>query len=241
MLDKFLILGHRGISSKYPENTMIAFRKALEYGMDGIELDVQLSKDGKLVVIHDELLDRTTNGHGYVKDYTLEELRKLDAGSFKDNRFKDEVIPTLEEVFELFSGTDKVINIELKTGVFAYPGIEEKVIEEIKKYNLEKNIYITSFNHQSIAKFQKLTDEIKSGILLYDTQFDIEKYVEEYNQNIINPSIEYYNLYENEFFNMMKKGKKITVYTVNDIGMMKKLRDKGVNIITDMEICKSEL
>ena len=109
MFEEFLILGHRGVAADYPENTMISFRKAIELNMDGIELDVQLSKDGEMVIIHDETLDRTTNGKGYVKDYSFEELRKLDAGSFKGDKFKGEIIPTLDEVFEFFKGKNKII------------------------------------------------------------------------------------------------------------------------------------
>jgi glycerophosphoryl diester phosphodiesterase len=209
--------------------------------MDGIELDVQLSKDGEMVIIHDEALDRTTNGKGYVKDYTLEELKKLDAGSFKGEEFKGETIPTLDEVLELFKDKNKIINIELKTGVFSYPGIEEKVIECIKKYKLEKYVYITSFNHQSIGRFQKLTKEISSGILLYDTYFSIEKYVEEYNIDIINPSIEYYDLCNDEFLRLREKGKNITVYTVNDVEKIKKLKVQKIHVITDMGISKDKL
>ncbi len=241
MLNNFLILSHRGVSAVYPENTMLSFRKALEYGMDGIELDVQFSKDKELVVIHDETLDRTTDGKGYVKDKTLEELKKLDAGSFKSSEYKGEKIPTLDEVLELFKGKEKVINIELKTGQFAYDGIEEKVIESIKKYNLEKYVYITSFNHQSFDKFRKLTTEIESGVLLYDTQFDICKYIDEYNIEVINPSIEYFNLCKNDFMSMKKQGKKVSVYTVNDKEEMKKLKNLGINIITDIAITKEEL
>ena len=114
---------HRGFSGKYPENTMLAFQKAFETGADGIELDVQLTKDGEVVIIHDETVDRTTDGTGYVRDYPLEVLQKLDASYL----YKKEVgfwpIPTLREYCEWVCEKDLVTNIELKTSVFEYKGI----------------------------------------------------------------------------------------------------------------------
>src|SRR6476619_6139509 len=129
------IFGHRGSMGTMPENTLLGFRHALDLGVDGIELDVQLTKDGELVVIHDEKIDSTTDGTGYVKDYTLNELRQFSAGvAFSNLELFDkdvwalERIPTLEEVFELITPYQIELNIELKTGVFPYEGIEEKVL-----------------------------------------------------------------------------------------------------------------
>ncbi|MCK5780646.1 MAG: glycerophosphodiester phosphodiesterase [Psychrilyobacter sp.] len=236
MWGKTVILSHRGISANYPENTMLAFRKSYEAGMDGIELDVQFTKDRELVVVHDELLDRTVNATGYVKDFTLKELKTMDAGVFKGEEFKGEQIPTLDEVLEYFQGKEKIINIELKTGVFSYFGIEEKVIECIKKYQLEDYVYITSFNHLSIARFQGLTKKIESGILIYDTQFDIQKYAKTYNQDIVNPSIEYFDLCRETFLSMISKGKKITIYTEDKPEKIRELISLGINVITNIEI-----
>ena len=112
---------HRGFSGKYPENTMLAFEKAVEAGCEGIELDVHFSKDQELVIIHDEKVDRTSDGNGYVKDFTYEELKKI-SFSYK---FAEEIgfqkIPTLKEYFEFVKDKDLITNIELKTGVFEYP------------------------------------------------------------------------------------------------------------------------
>ena len=110
--------GHRGYSGKYPENTMLAFQKAIEAGAEGIELDVQFSKDGKLVVIHDETLDRTTTGNGLVRDYTLDELKALDASYTYQGQYGVNRIPTLCEVLDYMSDKDAFTNIELKTGVY---------------------------------------------------------------------------------------------------------------------------
>ena len=112
------IFAHRGFSGKYPENTMIAFEKAVEIGVDGIELDVHLTKDNELVIIHDEDVKRTTNGEGLVKDMTLEELKKLDASATFVGQYGVNPIPTLREYFELVKDTNIITNIELKTSVY---------------------------------------------------------------------------------------------------------------------------
>ena len=127
MNTKPLVWAHRGASGYAPENTLAAFEKAVELGADGVELDIQLTKDDEIVVIHDEKIDRTSDGEGWVKDYTLEELR-----GFNYNRTKPEYehadIPTMREVFELLKPTGLFINIEIKTGVFFYEKIEEKIL-----------------------------------------------------------------------------------------------------------------
>ena len=126
---------HRGFSGKYPENTLLAFSKAIEEGVDGIENDVHLTKDGVLVVMHDELVDRTTNGKGYIKDKTYEELSQLDA-SYIFKEYGPQKVPTLREYLELVKDTDIITNIELKTGVFEYPGIEQKVYDALEMVGL---------------------------------------------------------------------------------------------------------
>ena len=120
------VYAHRGFSGSYPENTMLAFKKAAETGCYGIELDVQLTKDGEIVVIHDEKIDRTTNGTGYVKDFTLAELKKFDASKLFPNQFKGISVPSFAEYCEWVKTTPLVTNIEIKTGVYYYENIEEK-------------------------------------------------------------------------------------------------------------------
>ena len=130
-MKKILNVAHRGLSGLYPENTMIAFRKAIEADCDGIEMDVHLTRDGVPVVIHDEEVDRTTNGSGYVKDFTYEQLCNLDAGIKFSDEFKGEKIPTLKEFFDFMKDNDKLINIELKNSIIHYEGLEEKVYKEL--------------------------------------------------------------------------------------------------------------
>src|SRR5205807_1876945 len=109
---RILLGGHRGNADECPENTLTSFRSAIELGVDVIELDVHRSEDGGLAVIHDHLLDRTTDGSGLVRDYTMAELKRLDAGSWKDPRFKGERIPSLDEVLALAKGQVGVWRVE---------------------------------------------------------------------------------------------------------------------------------
>jgi len=156
------IYAHRGSSYEYPENTLLSFEKAAKVkGIAGIEFDVQLTKDGEIVVIHDESIDRTLDGKGYVRDYTLEELKKFNVTpSGQDEPFVDENgehlhVPTLRELFDLLQPYCKnnglILNIELKNSVYPYEGMEQKVIDLVAEYKLQENIIYSSFNHDSLA------------------------------------------------------------------------------------------
>jgi len=161
-----LILAHRGYAAEYPENTMLAFKEAEKAGADGLELDVQMTRDGELVVIHDEKVDRTTDGTGLVMEYNFEDLRKLDARfKFKELPRKEQ-IPSLSEVLEWLSGTSIVCNIELKNSIIPYKGMEEKVINMVRAYDLSDRIIISSFNHYSIVQSHILAPEIEIAPLL---------------------------------------------------------------------------
>ena len=154
-----LNFAHRGFSGQFPENTMLAFEKAVEAGADGIELDVQFSKDGELVIMHDETLNRTAGVDGFVKDYTLEQLKAMDVSGKWGDRYGSMEIPTLREYFEHFKDLPVITNIELKTGIFPYPGIEERTLEMIREYELENKIIISSFNHYSCLKMKELDEK----------------------------------------------------------------------------------
>src|SRR5690625_7911098 len=126
-----LIFAHRGSAGTHPENTMAAYIEAEKVGAEGLEIDVHLTKDDQLAVIHDNTVNRTTNGSGMVRDYTLAELKKLDAGSWFSPRFQQERIPTLQEVLEFIQNNKMILNIELKYATLDYVDFEEKVIHEI--------------------------------------------------------------------------------------------------------------
>ena len=130
-MSKPIIWAHRGASKYAPENTMPAFDLARSMHADGVELDIQLSKDGEIMVCHDEKLDRTSSGSGWLKDYALSELKSMDFSNGMEE-YKGVTIPTMEEVFDLLKDTGMTVNIELKTGLFAYPGIERKIVEMVR-------------------------------------------------------------------------------------------------------------
>ena len=137
---------HRGFSGLYPENTMLAFRKAVEEGFcDGIELDVHLSKDNEIVIIHDETVDRTTNGTGFVKDKSLEELKKLKANYTFNETYEDQEIPTFEEYCKYVSDKNIITNIEIKTNLIYYPNIEKIIYTNVPTKKQSISLPLTYF------------------------------------------------------------------------------------------------
>lgn len=160
------IWGHRGAYSERPENTLHAFARAVELGADGVELDIQLSKDGEAVVIHDERIDRVSNGVGWVGDYTLQELKKFNFNKKQISEPKFMEIPTLREVLELLKPHNNIkINIELKTGARDYYLIEEKTITLVKEYGLLERVLFSSFNHFTMQILKYLEPSAKIGLL----------------------------------------------------------------------------
>ncbi|MBQ0138098.1 MAG: glycerophosphodiester phosphodiesterase [Kurthia sp.] len=159
------IFAHRGASANFPENTLPAFEEAARLAVDGVELDVQRTKDGVLVVNHDERIHRTSNGKGHIADLNFEQLRKLDFGSWKDEKFKGTQIPTLEEVLLIFKHTHHVINIEIKTDVVPYEGIEEEVIALVSRLGMSNRIIYSSFDHTMVEKLlQKAANNITGAL-----------------------------------------------------------------------------
>ncbi|PGT82250.1 MULTISPECIES: glycerophosphodiester phosphodiesterase [Bacillaceae] len=169
------IFAHRGLSGFYPENTMAAFKAAVEVGAHGIELDVQMSKEGELVVIHDEKLERTTNGVGYVKDLTLNQLKQYDAGSWFHADFENEKIPTLNEVLEWVKLLPKklIVNIELKNDRIEYENLEKKVLRLIYELNLQQQCILSSFNRDSLKKIYELDHNIETALLFQGVPTDV--------------------------------------------------------------------
>lgn len=169
-----ILIAHRGGSLEAPENTLASFRHAIAIGMRYVELDVQMSRDGELVVIHDETLDRTTNGHGPVGDYTLDELRKFDAGSHFGSQFAGEHIPTLREVMELCLEAGVGVVVEIKSPQL-YPGMVEKVAALLGEMWMRgaENIWCISFDHEAIRQMRALDATIPLGYLYeyYEEEF----------------------------------------------------------------------
>lgn len=158
------IWAHRGASAQAPENTLLAFAKAIDMKADGFELDVQLTRDKVPVICHDFEIDRVSNGKGLIKDHTLSELRLLDFNRhFPELGFA--TIPTLAEVFDLIRPTNLEINVEIKSGQVIYPGIEEKILALEKEFSLEGRIWYSSFNHLSVMKIRQLEPASRCGVL----------------------------------------------------------------------------
>ncbi|MDD7588268.1 glycerophosphodiester phosphodiesterase [Bullifex porci] len=219
------IIAHRGFSGIYPENTMLAFKKAIEIGADGIELDVHLSKDGQVMIIHDEALKRTTGLDGVISDYTRAELEKISAGKTKNDEFGFTPIPSLEEYLAFMAEhKDKFTNIELKTAPVYYPEIEEKTLELVRKFDLEKNIIYSSFNWLSIERMQRLGTISETGLLFSGMKL--------YNQAHIIKSlgINYFHPDFNDLTDEIVKS-----YLDNKVG----LNVWTVNEIEDMKVCLS--
>jgi len=154
------VVGHRGAAGLEPENTLRSIRKAIDLGVDSVEIDVRVTRDGYLVVIHDETVDRTTNGHGYVKDLTFNEIRQPDAG-------KGEKIPTLEEVLNLTKGK-VVLQIELKAREATEP-----TVHLIERNNAERDVIIISFMHDLLRRVRDLNSALRTGAIFFDVQGDI--------------------------------------------------------------------
>ena len=224
-----LVFGHRGYSEKFPENTMLAFQEAEKAGADGIELDVQLTRDGQIVIIHDESLDRTTGGSGFVLEHSWAELRRLDASKCCEGDFSDVHIPLLEEYFEWVRDTDLITNIEMKTAIFDYLPMEEKVIDMVKQFELEDRVIISSFNHYTIMRMQRKAPKLKFGFLTSACLIDVEKYLNNFDIYSYHP--QYRSLKPEVIRAVRESGKKICCYTVDYPAEAVRLAKEGVEVI----------
>ncbi len=223
---------HRGFCSKYPENTLLSFEKALEEGVDGIENDVQLTKDGQIVIMHDESVDRTTDGTGWIKDYTLDELKRLDAGISFGGKYGPQRVPTLREYLELVKNEPIITNIEMKTGVFEYLPMERMLVDMLREYKICDRILITSFNHYTIMRMKAIAPEIKYGFLAYDWRLDAGEYTQRYGVPCYHP--DYHNLTPEVVADLHSHNIEINPYTVDDPDDIRDMISKGVSgIISD--------
>lgn len=219
-----LIFAHRGSKGTHPENTLAAFKEAIEVKADGIELDVQFSLDQELVVIHDGDVNRTTNGEGLVKDKTLSELKELDAGSWFQSGYANEKIPTFNEVLELLavSGYQGVLNVEIKTDEYDYEGIEASVLSALSSYTLACNILLSSFNTETMKRVIALNDTYEKAIILEESERKVKFCLNTRQIGGMHPSIEW-----------IKKNQELAK------NFKKHLRPWTVNSAEDMNLCFS--
>ncbi|MFC9710260.1 glycerophosphodiester phosphodiesterase [Paenibacillus sp. NPDC056933] len=227
------IIAHRGASAICPENTMAAFERSLQLGATGIETDVQLSSDGRLVLIHDETLSRTAGTEGWVKDKSVEELRSLDAGIWFHANFAGERIPSLDELFDLVRGKNILLNLELKNGMVSYKGMEEKIIKAVRDWDMEQQVILSSFNHASLVKCKRLAPEIRTALLYMEKLYRPYDYAAKLEASALHP----YKLAvtQEEVASALAQGIATHPFTVNDPAEMQALINMGVQgIITDV-------
>lgn len=224
------VWGHRGASGYAPENTLEAFRLAAEMGADGVELDVQLTKDGEIVVIHDEWIDRVSDGSGLVVNYTLEELKQFNFNKMHPEYADCCKIPTLREVLEELQDTGLMVNIELKTGVNFYEGIEEKVVALVKEMGYENRVLYSSFNHKSVLKVREYNSGARLAFLHSHEISMAAEYAKLNQVHALNPSVTC-TLYEDEIRECQKQNIDINVWTVNSEADMRRLIGMGVSAI----------
>lgn len=223
------VFAHRGASGYAPENTLEAFALAGEQGAQGIELDVQLTKDGEVVVIHDETIDRVSTGKGAVRDYTLEELRRFSFHNHK-KEYEGVQIPTLREVLEQVKPGGMEVNIELKTGIYWYPGLEEKTVELVKAAGMENRVIYSSFNHYSVQKILELDGEAETAYLYSDVLLNVENYAKNTGVCGLHPAV--YHLKMADFLESYRKsGLKVRVWTVNDEADMRQFIEKDLEAV----------
>jgi glycerophosphoryl diester phosphodiesterase len=230
---KTQILAHRGASAYLPENTMEAFSLAIEQGADGFELDVHLTKDGEIVVAHDERLERVSNGIGFIDDYTLDELKKLDFGKLFDSTQEKQIcrIPTLAEVFSLVKPAGLTLNIEMKIDERLHLDLPEKLAALTKKYLMEEQVIYSSFNHYFLQMLKKLEPAAKTG-LLYDLALvDPWVYAKYTGAYAIHPNYRIITALPETVARCHENGIKVNVWTVDDLQIIKLMLQSGVDCI----------
>ncbi len=226
-----LIVAHRGDSANAPENTLAAFRLALANGADGIELDVMLSADKKLVVIHDDTLDRTTNGHGQVGKTLFAALRELDAGSWFRPEFKGEPIPLLDEVFAELGGKF-LINVELKNYKTPKDELPDLVVELVKKHGLGESVLLSSFNGRNLPRAKAISPEIRTGLLTLPGLLGLPMrgfIGRRFGADDLNPY--YRDVSEQLVQSRHKLGQKVNVWTVDAPDDLRRMHSCGVDMI----------
>ncbi len=233
-MKKPLVFGHRGYKIKFPENTLISFEEAVKVGCPAIELDVMLSSDRHVVVFHDEILERTTNGKGHVSKTTLSQLKDLDAGSWFDHSFKNTRIPELSEVFDSL-GRKALINVEIKKECFekSFPNdsIEHQVLELINSFNLRSRVIISSFSGEIIKRIKAIDPNIETAYIFDNIPEDLDEHIA---AGIFSVHISK-KIADVNFVKLMHKKKiKVFVWTVNKVKDYNQLIKNGVDgIFTD--------
>lgn len=210
-----MVIAHRGFSGAAPENTMASFRKAIDAGSDMLELDVHLSKDGEVVVIHDESVAKTTNGQGRIVDFTLKELKKLDAGSWFGPQFSGERIPTLKEVLEVAKGKI-LVNIEIKNpthGRYFITELTDRAWQEVIKAEMVQQVIFSSFNPSALERIREKTPRGRVALLYHKPWESLREVTGGDSYAILN--LRNIHLTKSKIAKIRQAGMQVNVYTVN--------------------------
>lgn len=224
------IFGHRGASGYAPENTMEAFQLAIKQGADGVELDVQLTRDLVVIVAHDETIDRVSDGSGLIASLTLKEIKKFTFNATHPE-YREAKAPTLEEVLSLFSGTGLLINIELKNSRLPYPGLEEKCISMVERMGMANQVLYSSFNHHSVRKIKQINPSAAFGLLYDCCLISPGEYAKNCGADALHPQYLDMILNPEPYAQAQRQGLKVNVWTVNDDRDMRRVIDLNADIL----------
>lgn len=236
-MNEIHVFAHRGCSRRAPENTMAAFRLAVEAGCHGIETDAHLTADGRIALIHDENTRRTTDGALRVAASVMAELRALDAGAWFDDAFAGERIPELWELLELMQPTGMLLNLELKNNVARYPGLEQAALDELRRFGMLGRAVFSSFNHASMALVKELEPEAETALLYGNILFRTRDYARMCSADGIHPI---YTAVDKALVSECHAaGLKVRPWTVDDPGEAARLAGLGVDAL--ISNCPDEL
>lgn len=223
------IIAHRGASTYAPENTLAAFKKALDQEADAIEFDVRLSKDGVPVICHDATINRTSNGKGYIHNLTVDQLKKYDFGSSFSKKYKGETIPTLDETLSLISDQPRTIHIELKNGPVIPKDLERKVLDLVYRHGVEHKVVYSSFDHVSLQRLTHIDPNAKIGLLFHINLINLFDYIQ-------NTGLCIYSIHPNHFYvteemivEAHERNIEVNIYTVNNRNQANMYKSLGID------------
>lgn len=234
------VWAHRGASAYAPENTMEAFRLAVEQQADGFEIDIHMSKDGEIVVIHDDTIDRTSNGKGNVTDLTLAELKQYNYNACFEDKYATAEIPTLRQVLELVKEHHLYLNIEVKDIMVQsqkYDGLNVAAAEMVRAYGLVDQVIFSSFNHKSMLELKQTCPDMTTAILHFSKLYRAEQYAKTVHADALHPH--FIAVDADVVKEAHEAGIQVNVWTVNQIPVMRQMIEAGVDaIITDCpDVC----
>lgn len=226
---KALLFGHRGARGLAPENTIPGIQTALQFGINFVEIDVQCSRDNKLVVMHDSEVDRTTNGHGFVHELDSGYIRSLDAGIKFNDSFKNTPVPFLEDIFDFIKDKEIRVNVEIKNAPFRFDKITELVAGAIAAYDYYNKIIVSSFDHVILQQVRELDPKIHTAVLYAERLVHFEQYVKELGVSAVHP---HYHWVTQELVNSMHKiNIAVNTWVINDPQVYRYYSRMGVDSI----------